>query len=107
MPFAIPKSNHDPVPVDREDTEVTYDLLHGQWYLDANGTAPQLPFGHGLGYTTFEIEQVEVVKTTTRVSLENTGERAGSTVVMVFAGMPNSAFERPKKTADRVYQGHS
>lgn len=69
------------------------------------GVAPAFPFGFGLSYTTFEIgppkldrlqfepgEPVEV-----RVTVRNTGSRAGSTVVQVYVRDVESALLRPDR----------
>ncbi|MGW0606631.1 glycoside hydrolase family 3 C-terminal domain-containing protein [Streptomyces sp. NPDC002640] len=66
------------------------------------GRAPAYWFGHGLGYTTWEYEEVEAPAKATageaftlRVRLRNTGARAGREVVQVYAARPESAVERP------------
>jgi beta-glucosidase len=61
-------------------------------YLDMPST-PLFPFGHGLSYTTFEYGPLQVASDTVdvdgeaRVSLTvtNTGERAGTEVVQLYA----------------------
>ena len=52
-------------------------------------------FGHGLGYTTWDWEQLFVDGWTATVRLRNTGDRAGKQVVQVYATRPDSAVERP------------
>lgn len=64
------------------------------------GTDPAYGFGHGLGYTTFEIEDVAAGLvsdggTTVRAGVRNTGERTGKVVVQVYASKPDSSVERP------------
>jgi beta-glucosidase len=61
---------------------------------------PAFPFGHGLGYTTWALEGVQVTGfgdgdavLTTRV--RNAGERAGKHVVQVYAEHPGSTVDRP------------
>ncbi len=53
LPFAIPSDADHLVPFDKDATAVVYDLLHGQWKLDADGHTAHFPFGAGTGYTTF------------------------------------------------------
>ena len=97
LPFAVPHDESDLVDFDRDATTAHYGLLHGQWHLDATGTAAHLPFGHGLGYTTFELGEAETAEDQVVVAVTNTGDRSGSTVVQVYASVPGSAHERPAK----------
>jgi beta-glucosidase len=62
------------------------------------------PFGHGLSYTSFMWSDASVdraavladdVSVTVRVTVTNTGERAGSDVVQVYVRPPQSAAFRP------------
>jgi beta-glucosidase len=59
------------------------------------GTAPAYPFGHGLGYTTWEYQALAVEGTTARVTVRNTGQRAGREVVQAYLSRPDTAVERP------------
>ncbi|AXQ53304.1 glycoside hydrolase family 3 C-terminal domain-containing protein [Streptomyces koyangensis] len=65
------------------------------------GTEPAFWFGHGLGYTRWTYESMEVGpagdggRFTVRVRVRNTGERAGREVVQVYLERPDSALERP------------
>jgi beta-glucosidase len=97
LPFAIPAREDDLVDFDADAATATYGLLHGQWWLDHRGVAPQRPFGFGLGYTAFELVSAERSGTTLRVAVKNTGDRAGSTVVQVYGEVPDSAYERPPR----------
>lgn len=104
LPFAVPRDEADLVAWDPDADEVVYDLFHGQWKLDRDGVTPHLPFGAGMGYTTIGLDpatvhlrQVVPGVTTGTVEIEavNTGTRRGSTVVFVFAGLPDSDVDRP------------
>ena len=97
LPFAIPREESDLVDFDRDTTTADYGLLHGQWHLDANGTDAHLPFGHGLGYTTFELGKAGTKGDDVVVAVTNTGDRPGSTVVQVYGSVPGSTHERPPK----------
>ncbi|WP_372983719.1 beta-glucosidase [Microbacterium sp.] len=62
--------------------------------------APAYPFGHGLGYTTWKLSDVQASVPdddgfTVRVAVENTGDRAGKHVVQVYASRPDSSVDRP------------
>ncbi|MFC8102302.1 glycoside hydrolase family 3 C-terminal domain-containing protein [Streptomyces sp. NPDC057363] len=73
---------------------------HRAW-LRAGGE-PAYWFGHGLGYTTWEYTSVEAPAHvaagepfTVRVTVRNTGTRAGREVVQVYLARPGSAVQRP------------
>ena len=95
LPFAIPAHEDDLVDFDRDATRVSYGLLHGQWYLDHCGVTAQRPFGFGLGYTTFALANAVRDGDVVRVSVTNSGDRRGSTVIQVYGSVPGSAYERP------------
>ncbi len=95
LPFAIPVDADDLVEFDPDVEQVTYGLLHGQWWLDHNRVEAQRPFGFGLGYTTFELVKADRDGATLRVELKNTGARAGTTVLQVYGSVPDSEYERP------------
>lgn len=106
LPFAVAVDETDLVPFDRDADVADYGLLHGQWWLDANAVAAHLPFGFGLGYTTWDLDDASVVAeanagpgtpwpATATVAVANTGTRDGTTVIHVFAGVPDSHWDRP------------
>jgi len=104
LPFAVPRDQSDLVAFDPGADTVVYDLFHGQWKLDRGGVPAHLPFGAGLGYTTFELDPGSLTlerhgpastSGTVAIDVANTGDRTGSTVVFLFAGRPGSAFARP------------
>lgn len=66
------------------------------------GAAPALPFGFGLGYTTFELGTPHAPQSVpagtdvvVHVPVRNTGDRSGREVVQVYLDRPGSAVERP------------
>jgi beta-glucosidase len=59
------------------------------------GRQPAYPFGFGLGYTTWEYEHLVVDGMTARVTVRNTGGRAGKEVVQAYLSRPGGAVERP------------
>lgn len=72
-----------------------------RWY-DRVQRPVQHPFGHGLGYTTWQYDDLEVVvpdptvpAATVRVTLTNTGARPGAEVVQVYLGDPEASVDRP------------
>lgn len=54
---------------------------------------PLFPFGHGLGYTSWQYLAMDG----TKVRLANTGTRRGREVVQVYASRPDSAIDRPAR----------
>lgn len=64
------------------------------------GKTPAYHFGYGLGYTTFELSNLEVSATgqgaKVSVELSNTGERDGSDVVQVYVRKTDSKVKRPE-----------
>jgi len=66
------------------------------------GTKPAYAFGHGLGYTTFEVTSAEAPSApaagedfAVKATVTNTGKRAGKHVVQVYASRPGSTIDRP------------
>ena len=58
-------------------------------------TAPLIPFGHGLSYTTFTSELLGVDKSEAKVKVMNTGNRAGAHIVQIYTQLENAqSFER-------------
>jgi len=85
-PFDIPYS---------EKLEVGY-----KWY-DAQKKEPLFAFGSGLSYTTYAYSGLRAAAAgggiTVSVSVKNTGKRAGKEIAQVYAGLPPSAGEPPKR----------
>ncbi|GHJ37882.1 beta-glucosidase [Streptomyces sp. TS71-3] len=64
------------------------------------GRAPVYPFGHGLGYTDWTYESIDVTGTTATVRVRNTGRRPGREIVQVYAGpadLGEGSAERPAR----------
>jgi beta-glucosidase len=79
-------------------------LLIGYRGYDAAGIAPMFPFGHGLGYTTWDYESLSGPAATLapgtdallRVRVRNCGSRPGREVVQAYvSGVPGSASPDP------------
>ncbi|RRA48127.1 glycoside hydrolase family 3 protein [Acidipila sp. EB88] len=70
-----------------------------KWY-DAEHKPVLFPFGYGLSYTTFGYSGLKVTageKPTATLTVKNTGKRAGAEVVELYAMLPASAQEPPKR----------
>lgn len=99
LPFAVP-TDADHLPLfDKDAVTATYDLFHGQWVLDRDGVAAQFPFGFGLGYSDIVVDSADWIGAGAgvEVSVTNTGERDGSTVVFAHGGADDSDFVRPAR----------
>lgn len=69
-----------------------------RWY-DARRLEVEYPFGHGLSYTTFEYGAASASTTAAgdievRVTVTNSGGRAGREVVQVYTSLPGSRVQR-------------
>lgn len=68
-----------------------------RWY-DARDFEVSYPFGHGLSYTTFDYSDASVSADASglavRVTVTNSGDRAGAEVVQVYTSLPGSAVVR-------------
>ncbi len=82
--------------------QITYDegLKVGYKWYDAEHKQVLFPFGYGLAYTTYNYSDLKVTPgKSVRVSFKvtNTGSRAGAEVAEVYAALPESAGEPPKR----------
>ncbi|MFG1923038.1 glycoside hydrolase family 3 C-terminal domain-containing protein [Cryptosporangium sp. NPDC048952] len=76
-------------------------LLIGYRWYDAHRLAVAYPFGHGLSYTTFAYDDLVVEAqgdtVEVRLTVTNTGERAGSETVQVYVTDPEATVYRPEQ----------
>ncbi|AYG83105.1 Thermostable beta-glucosidase B [Streptomyces hundungensis] len=72
-------------------------LFIGYRAYDRHGVTPAYPFGHGLGYTTWEYESLEVTPTHAKVRVRNTGARAGRETVQIYLAPVADPVERPRR----------
>ncbi|MGC0341070.1 glycoside hydrolase family 3 protein [Streptomyces sp. SLBN-8D4] len=79
--------------------ELPYDegVFIGYSAWEKEGRTPAYPFGHGLGYTDWTYESVEVRGITVRVRLRNSGARLGREVVQVYLAPAEPDAERPAR----------
>ena len=88
---------------DPDANDYAEDVFVGYRYFETFAPqAVQFPFGHGLGYTTFTVAPGGAVRDGGAVRLgatvANTGARAGSTVVQVYAGaVPRAGHGAPRR----------
>jgi beta-glucosidase len=105
LPITFPTGLDQLPPFDNESLAVTYDYFHGYRYLDRNDSTPEFPFGFGLSYTTFSVDNLrpshanakagDVVRFS--VDVTNTGSVAGAEVVQLYVAYPGSAVERSER----------
>jgi beta-glucosidase len=81
---------------------VTYDegLKVGYKWYDAEKKTVLFPFGYGLSYTRFAYSGLKVTpgkETGVSFTVKNTGSRAGAEIAEVYAALPASAGEPPKR----------
>ncbi|WP_285101470.1 glycoside hydrolase family 3 C-terminal domain-containing protein [Promicromonospora sp. MEB111] len=115
LPWTLPARFEDvPVPHARpvggvvdytEGTDVGYRAWERRLAAGPDGApAPAVPFGHGLGWTTWEYEDAVLAwgqshdapaTLTAYVTVRNTGSRAGREVVQVYVEAPAGGPSRP------------
>jgi beta-glucosidase len=73
-------------------------LFVGYRYYDAKRLEVAFPFGHGLSYTSFDYSKLAVTSDPgglrVRITVTNTGDRAGRDVVQVYSSLPESSVVR-------------
>ncbi|MFD4510054.1 glycoside hydrolase family 3 C-terminal domain-containing protein [Streptomyces sp. NPDC058457] len=77
-------------------------VMVGYRYYESADVAVRYPFGHGLGYTTFEQSGFQVTATgedtaRTTVTVTNTGDRSGKHVVQVYVSAPARPVSSPAR----------
>jgi beta-glucosidase len=82
--------------------ETSYDegLKVGYKWYDSEHKPVLFPFGFGLSYTSYKYSDLKVAsgkKERVSFHVTNTGGRAGAEVAEVYAGLPESAGEPPKR----------
>jgi beta-glucosidase len=78
--------------------------LMGYRGYERRGVEPRIPFGHGLSYTEFAYDELQVPESArageeveVSVRVTNAGNRAGQEVVQVYVREPGAGAERPDK----------
>ncbi|WP_326726222.1 MULTISPECIES: glycoside hydrolase family 3 C-terminal domain-containing protein [unclassified Streptomyces] len=84
------------VPTDGE-LAYTEGVFIGYRAWDKAGATPSYAFGHGLGYTDWTYESIEVDGTTATIRVRNSGERAGREVVQVYLAPTDQDTGRPTR----------
>ena len=84
---------------DRYDTRYTEGIYVGYRYFDSTGKEPLFPFGFGLNYTRFEVNEgkteEEAGKIHVGVTVKNTGARKGKETVQLYVSQPGGKMDKP------------
>jgi beta-glucosidase len=97
LPYTVYASHEDVPPMDE------YDITKGFTYMYFAGT-PVYPFGHGLSYSTFTYSNLTLSSktiagggaVTVRVTVRNSGTRAGDDVPQLYVRDLHARVKRPK-----------
>ena len=101
LPFVIAKREEDLPGINWITENQYYDYYHGYRKLQKEGIEPSVPFGFGLSYTTFTVDEAEfevrdgVIRASCTVT--NTGQIKGEEVIQFYVGYSNSSIDRPVK----------
>src|ERR1035438_1790194 len=109
LPVSLPKRFEDSPAYGHypgENLRVDYaeGIYVGYRYFDTKNVEPQLPFGFGLSYTTFEYSNLKINKIEFAgkdpvwgftVSVRNSGTRAGAEVVQLYVHDGHAKMDRP------------
>ena len=83
---------------DHNDTYYREGIYVGYRYFDATGKKALFPFGYGLSYTTFAIDnlhaQLDGSKVTIRATVTNTGKYPGKEVLQVYVSAPDGKLDK-------------
>lgn len=105
LPITFPTGLDQLPPFDNVSLQFTYGYFHGYRYLDRNGSTPEFPFGFGLSYTTFSVDNLRASQTEATggevvrysVDVTNTGSVAGAEVVQLYVSYIGSPVERAER----------
>ncbi len=101
LPVSMPASVKQLMDWDISALDIPHDLFHGYRFLDREGNGPLYAFGHGLSYTTFSLEGLQVERDDEKflftVAVMNTGGVKGATVPQLYVSYPNSKVLRVVK----------
>ena len=77
------------------DALYTEGIYAGYRYYDKAKLAVRWPFGHGLSYTAFTYSDLSAEGRNVKLTVTNTGKRAGAEVVQLYIAPPQGGIHRP------------
>lgn len=85
--------------IDRDESRYTEGVFVGYRYFDTVGKEPLFCFGHGLSYTVFDVNTLEVTLdrevVSVKVSVTNTGGFSGKEVIQLYLSSPSGRLPKP------------
>jgi beta-glucosidase len=105
LPFTWGRQVSDFEELKADNGATNFDYYVGYSRFDRNKISPLFPFGHGLSYTTFKYNDLQLGCSTLSeggilpvlVTVENAGTVAGDEIVMVWVSHPDTKARRPQK----------
>jgi beta-glucosidase len=98
-----PTHTDDPLVYPGRDGHVAYreGVFIGYRHYQANNIEPLFPFGFGLSYSDYQLQNLSCRKVAKdhvelKVEVTNVGQRQGRTVVQIYCGEANSEIARPE-----------
>ncbi|MFD0308147.1 glycoside hydrolase family 3 protein [Streptomyces sp. NPDC127119] len=81
------------------DGELAYteDVFIGYRAWERENRTPTYPFGHGLGYTDWTYDEIDVTGTTVTVRVTNTGTRTGRETIQLYLAPTDPTPDRPAR----------
>lgn len=91
--------NYPGTPADGGTLEYKEGIYVGYRWADKKNVAPRFPFGFGLSYTNFSMQNMKVSKAgpsvTATVDVTNAGKRPGAEIVQLYVRPIGSTIDRP------------
>ncbi|HRK28878.1 MAG TPA: glycoside hydrolase family 3 C-terminal domain-containing protein [Chitinophagales bacterium] len=105
LPFTVPVHADDLPPFNSFLPDADYGYYHGYTLFDKEKKQARYPFGFGLSYTRFLLQNLQTNRQqyspqdtiSLTATLTNTGNRAGAQVVQLYTAYPDTKIDRPIK----------
>ncbi|MCM1087408.1 MAG: glycoside hydrolase family 3 C-terminal domain-containing protein [Muribaculaceae bacterium] len=86
----------------KDDTAYKEGIYVGYRYFDTLGIEPLFPFGYGLSWTEFSMEQVDFIldgeRVTVTADITNTGKYPGKQAIQLYVSVPEGRLKQPYQT---------